>query len=118
MHIEGATEHELDVETMTQVSVKIQVPSDCAPGKYSYRLRVYDPNDPGDNYTDGDPVYFEVGEKKEVVKEKKKIDKKSFKWWIPVAIAAGVVLVAWILYLIWFSGPEFGDSKFGIDKFK
>jgi hypothetical protein len=65
LQLEGSTEHELDVETMTQVSVKIQVPSDCAPGKYSYRLRVYDPNNPGDDYTDGDPVYFEVGEKKE-----------------------------------------------------
>ena len=47
LKIDGATEHELDVETMTQVSVKIQVPSDGAPGKYSYRLRVFDPDSSG-----------------------------------------------------------------------
>jgi hypothetical protein len=121
LQLEGATEHELDVETMTQVSVKIHVPSDCAPGKYIYRLRVYDPNDPGDNYTDGDPVYFEVGEKKEVITEKKEIDKKPFKWRILVAIAAGVVLVAGILFLILSSGPEvstFDKSLFGKATFK
>jgi hypothetical protein len=35
LEIEEPTEHQLDVETMTQVSVKIQVPADCAPGKYA-----------------------------------------------------------------------------------
>jgi hypothetical protein len=121
LQLGGATEHELDVETMTQVSVKIKVPPDCAPGKYSYRLRAYDPNDPGDNYTDGDPVYFEVGEKKELVTERKEIDKKPIKWWILAAIGAGVILVAVIVFLIRPSGPEvstFDVSKFGIDKFE
>ena len=100
LQIDGATEHDLDIETMTQVAVKIQVPSDCAPGKYSYRLRVFDPDKPGEDYTDGDPVYFEVGEKKEEEEEEEKI-KKPFKWWIPAAIAAGVIVVGIVVWVLW-----------------
>lgn len=100
LEIDGSTEHELDVETMTQVSVKIQVPSDGAPGKYSYRLRVFDPDSPGENYTDGDPVYFEVPAKKEAVKPKKETGGKSFKWWIPVSIAAGVIVIGLVIWLV------------------
>lgn len=100
--IEGSTDHELDVETMTQISVKIQVPPDCAPGKYSYRLRVYDPANPGEIFVDGDPVYFEVAEKKAAVPEKKEEgEKKPFKWWIPVAIAVGVVVIGVVVWALW-----------------
>jgi hypothetical protein len=109
LQIDGSTEHKLDVETMTQVSVKVQVPSDCAPGKYSYRLRVYDPANPGDNYTDGDPVYFVVGEKKAVVIEKEEDGKKPFKWWIPVAIAVGVIVVGVVVWAVWPSGVTMPD---------
>jgi hypothetical protein len=121
LQLEGATEHELDVEAMTQVSVKIKVPPDCAPGKYSYRLRVFDPDQPGENYTEGDPVFFEVSRKQEGVIKKEEPTGKPFKWWIPVAIAAGVVLVAGILFLILSSGPEvstFDKSLFGKATFK
>lgn len=101
LQIDGSTEHELAVETMTQVSVKIKVPPDGAPGKYSYRLRVYDPANPGENYTDGDPVYFEVPEKKIVVPDKEEGEKTTFKWWIPAAIAAGVVVIGVVIWLVW-----------------
>jgi len=101
LQIDGSTEHELDVETMTQVSVKIQVPSDCAPGKYSYRLRVFDPDSPGENYTDGDPVYFEVTEKKVKVKPPEEKPTGKFKWWIPAAIAAGVIVIGVVVWLVW-----------------
>lgn len=101
LQIDGSTEHELAVETMTQVSVKIKAPSDCAPGKYSYRLRVYDPANPGEDYTDGDPVYFEVLKKKAVVPQKEESAKKPFKWWIPVAIAAGVVVIGVVIWVVW-----------------
>ncbi|MFO8091330.1 MAG: PASTA domain-containing protein [Desulfatiglandaceae bacterium] len=100
LQIDGSTEHILNVEQMTQVTVKIQVPPDCKPGKYSYRLRVFDPDQPGEVYTDGDPVYFEVPEKVEEVADTGDNRKKPFKWWIPAAIAAAVVvigLVAWLL---------------------
>ncbi|MEJ2169259.1 MAG: hypothetical protein P8X90_27430 [Desulfobacterales bacterium] len=120
LRIEGLAEHTLDVEAMTQVTVKIKVPSDCAPGKYSYRLRVFDPVDPGEMYTDGDPVFFKVSKKEEEV-VKQDPTSKPLKWWIPVTIALGVVLVAGILFLMLFSGPEvatFDTSRFGSAVFR
>jgi hypothetical protein len=107
--IEGPTEHTLDVETMTQVSVKIQVPADCAPGKYSYRLRVFDPDQPGEVYTDGDSVYFEVPAKKAPVEEKEEPGPKKFKWWIPAAVAAAVVVVGVVVWLVWPAGVKLPD---------
>jgi hypothetical protein len=118
LQIDGSSEHDLAVETMTQVSVKIKTPSDCAPGKYSYRLRVYDPANPGEDYTDGDPVYFEVLKKKVVVPQKEESGKKPFKWWIPVAIAAGMVVIGVVIWLVWPSKapditvPRFTGSSF------
>jgi hypothetical protein len=109
LKIDGSTEHDLDVETMTQVSVKVQVPSDCAAGKYGYRLRVFDPDRPGEIYTDGDTVFFEVPEKKEDVIEKKENGKKPFKWWIPAAIAAAVIVVGVIVYLLLPAGVNLPD---------
>lgn len=109
LKIEEPTEHTLDVETMTQVSVKIQVPADCAPGKYSYRLRVFDPDQPGEVYTDGEPVYFEVPAKKAPVAEKEEISPKKFKWWIPAAIAAAVVVVGVVIWLVWPGGVKLPD---------
>ena len=104
LSIDGPTEHELEVETMTQVSVKIQVPPDCAPGKYSFRLRVFDPQSPGERFTDGETVHFEVS--KTVVGPTPEPDKKPFKWWIPAAIAAGLIVVAGIIFLVLNSGAE------------
>ncbi|MEJ2167524.1 MAG: hypothetical protein P8X90_18510, partial [Desulfobacterales bacterium] len=121
LQIEEPAEHDLDVETMTQVTVKIQVPLDCAPGKYSYRLRVFDPVDPGEIYTDGDPVFFKVSKKEEGVIKKEEPAGKPLKWWIPVTIALGVVLVAGLLFLILFPGPEvatFDTSRFGSAVFR
>jgi len=109
LKIEEPTEHQLDVETMTQVSVKIQVPADCAPGKYGYRLRVFDPDQPGEIYTDGDTVYFEVPEKKAPVVEKADTGPKKFKWWIPAAIAAAVVVIGVVVWLVWPSGVKLPD---------
>jgi hypothetical protein len=109
LKIEEPTEHSLDVETMTQVSVKIQVPPDCAPGKYGYRLRVFDPDQPGEIYTDGDMVYFEVPEKKAAVVEKAETGPKKFKWWIPAAIAAAVVVIGVVIWLVMSAGVKLPD---------
>jgi hypothetical protein len=111
LQIDGASEHELDVETMTQVSAKIQVPSDCAPGKYSYRLRVYDPSNPGEIYTDGEPVYFEVPVREEKTEVQEINGKQPFKWWIPVAIAVGVIVVGVVVWAVWPSGVTMPDFK-------
>jgi len=104
--IEGAAEQELAVETMTQVAVKIRVPAESSPGKYSYRLRVFDPDMPGENFTDGDPVYFEVPERK--AKPEPQVEKEGPKpWWrIPAAIAAAVIVAGVVVWLLWPSGPK------------
>jgi len=109
LKIEEPTEHHLDVETMTQVAVKIKVPAECAPGKYGYRLRVFDPDQPGEIYTDGDTVYFEVPEKKAAVVEKTDTGPKKFKWWIPAAIAAAVVVIGVVVVLVLTSGIKLPD---------
>lgn len=108
VQVDGPTEHVLNVEQMTQVSVKIQVPPDCNPGKYSYRLRVFDPDQPGEVFTDGDPVYFEVPVKTDEVVIKDDDSKKPFKWWIPAAIAAALVVIGVVVWL-WPSGVKLPD---------
>jgi hypothetical protein len=99
LQIDGSTEHVLDVEQMTQVTVKIQVPTDCEPGRYHYRLRVFDPDQPGEVYTNGDPVYFEVPEKVYEVAATEDKGKKPFKWWIPAAIATAIVVIGVVVWL-------------------
>jgi hypothetical protein len=69
--------------------VNLQVPAGCKPGNYSYRLRVFDPDNPGEKYTDGEEVYFDVAEKELATQAK---EKKKMRW-MPYAIAAGVALV-------------------------
>jgi hypothetical protein len=98
LKIEEPTERVLDVEQITQITVKVQVPPDCEPGKYSYRLRVFDPDQPGEVYTDGDPVYFEVPEEeKEIVTDDKG---KKIKWWIPAAILAAVFIIGVVIWQV------------------
>jgi beta-lactam-binding protein with PASTA domain len=111
LSIEGPAERELEVETMTQVAVKIQAPPECAPGKYSYRLRVFDPQSPGERFTDGETVHFEVS--KTVVEPTPEPDKKPFKWWIPAAIAAGVIVVGVVVWLLWPTGLKIPDFTQG-----
>jgi hypothetical protein len=109
VQVDGPTEHVLNVEQMTQVSVKIQVPPDCNPGKYSYRLRVFDPDQPGEVFTDGDPVYFEVPPKKTDEVQEKDTGGKKIKWWIPAAIAAAVIVVGVVIWSMWPSGVKMPD---------
>lgn len=87
--LEGESERDLDPDTVTQFVVNIQVPGDCKPGKYSYRLRVFDPDNPGEKFVDGESVYFEVVEKKKVVVP----DDDNKKRWIPYVVAAVVLVV-------------------------
>ena len=99
LSIDGPAEREFEVETMTQISVKIQAP--------------------GERFTDGETVYFEVSDK--AVEPAPKPPKKKVKWWIAAAVAAGVILVVAILFLILNSGPEvamFDKSQFDKATFK
>jgi len=119
LEIDGPAEHKLDVETMTQVAVKIQVPDGSDPGKYSYRLRVFDPDMPGEKYTDGDPVYFEVPDREEKTEVQEINGKQPFKWWIPAAIAAAVIVVGVVVWVAWPSGiklPDFTQAEWNQTK--
>ena len=101
--VEPPVERDLDPDTMTQVTVAIQVPEGVPPGKYSYRLRVFDPDNPGEKYTDGESVYFEVVKKKPVVVT----DEKKKKNWIPYVIAAVVLLgIIGVAVKFFMSEPE------------
>lgn len=102
--IDGASDRELDADTITQVNVKIKVPSDCPPGRYGYRLRVFDPKNPGEHYTDGEMVFFDVPEK---IPEPVKVPKKGKKFnWIPMAVAAGVLVLAGVLVVVLMTGGD------------
>ncbi len=109
--IDEPTEYDLDVEGMTQIRVKIQAPTDGTPGQYSYRLRVFDPDSPGEHYATGDPVYFEVSAKEGPVLEPEK-PKKPFPWWIAAA-AAGVVVAGLLIWVLMPSGVELPDFTEG-----
>ncbi len=109
--IDGAAGRTLDTDTMTQVTVKIAVPSDCPSGQYGYRLRVFDPKSPGERFTDGETVFFNVPPKKDEEGPPKKSEPKKKKSWIPIAIAAGVVLVVGIVVAVIFTGGQKEEVK-------
>jgi hypothetical protein len=93
--VEGPTERDLEPDTMTQFVVNIQVPRGCKPGKFSYRLRVFDPDNPGEKYTDGENVYFEVVEKKPVVVATNGGTQKRWIWYVVAAfVTVGIIGVA------------------------
>ena len=89
LSIEGDAERDLETDTMTQFVVNIQVPEGCKPGKYSYRLRVFDPENPGEKFVDGENVYFEVKEKIPAPAP----DGDNKKRWIPYVVAAVIAAV-------------------------
>ncbi len=99
LQIDGPTEHILNVDQMTQITVKIQVPPGCKPGQYSYRLRVFDPDQPGEIFTEGESVFFEVPPEKEdiVIPDGGETKKK---WWIPAAIVAALVVIGLIVWQV------------------
>jgi hypothetical protein len=96
MEVADAGIRKLEQNTVTQFTVKVLVPKDCAAGKYSYRLRIYDPSAPGEKFTEGDKVYFEVPERK-VIETPAPPPKR--KWWIPVTIALLVLIGVVVLIL-------------------
>ncbi len=92
LSVEGDAERDLDPDTMTQYVVNIQVPEGCKPGKYSYRLRVFDPDNPGENYVDGESVYFEVKKKEPVVVPNGGGTDRRWILWVVAAVAVVAVI--------------------------
>lgn len=89
--VEPPAERDLDPDTMTQVTVNIQVPESAPPGRYSYRLRVFDPDNPGEKYTDGESVYFEIVKKEPVVIPDGGGNKRWIWYVVAAVVLAGIV---------------------------
>ena len=97
LRVDAAAEQSLADNALTQIPVRIQVPPDCAPGRYRYRLLVYSARDAGEAFTEGEPVAFEVAAQKAAPAE----PPARRRWW-PWALLAAVLLavgagVAWKL---------------------
>jgi hypothetical protein len=103
LSIQQPIERDLDINTMTQIIVNIQVPPDCAADQYSYHLVVYDANNPGERFTKGETVYFHVP-----VREKKEQpeSKKKYLWLIPVIAISVLVVIGLLTWLLWPSRIE------------
>ncbi len=82
--------YKLEVGTIAQISVKIAVPEDSVSGNYSYRLRIFDTNSPGERFSDSHAVYFNVAQKN--IPES--IIEKKCSWCVPTAIAAALLFSA------------------------
>ncbi len=111
---EDIAEFDLEEDTVTQVSAKFKVPTDgCEPGKYSYRLRVFDPDEPGVKFTAGEPVHFEVP----APATAPPVSTKKFNWWIPAGIGAALLLVIGIVLAIVLSSGEDGAEPVQLPDF-
>ena len=60
LHVDAPAEQELDDNVLTQIPVKIQVPADGEPDRYTYRLLVYSARRSGEEFTESEAVAFEV----------------------------------------------------------
>lgn len=103
LHIEAPAEQELDDNVLTQIPVKINVPADGAPGRYSYRLLVYSTRKAGEEFTEGEAVAFEVPERQTTAEPPP--PPPPNRWWIWVAAIAGVLVIGGVLWLL-LSGAE------------
>ena len=84
-------ERELGDNAADQVTVSVKTPAGLAAGRYTYRIRVYSVKQPGEAFTEGEKVAFEVKEKaKGTVRE---VSPKKCSWCIPAAIVAAVLVL-------------------------
>lgn len=102
--INAPDEMNLDPDMVTQIPIHIAVPDDCKPGKYSYRLRVYDPDNPGERFSEADAVYFEVPGKQPVPEPEVEKEEKKKSWILPVVIALAAIVIAGVV--IWAVRPK------------
>ena len=90
LEVVGAHERDLPASGNEHVTVRISVPANAEPGRYSFRLRAYDSDDP-ERSAESPAVAAEVPTPvvKTTVTE---TPKKPFPWWI-VAVAAVVLVI-------------------------
>lgn len=99
-------ERELDENAADQVTVSVNAPPDLAPGRYAYRIRVYSIKQPGEEFTEGEQVAFEVAEKARAPVEV--VETKKCGWCIPAAIVAAVLVLGVGGYFVY---DKFVDNK-------
>jgi len=85
----GSSEIELDDNTLTEIKISINVDPNAEPGRYNYKISVFDAEDTP-NSVQSEPVYFEVKSKEE----------KAIPWkWIIPAIVGVLLFVSLIVYI-------------------
>ncbi len=84
-------ERELDENSADQVTVSVNAPASLGPGRYAYRIRVYSIKQPGEEFTEGEKVAFEVEGKTQAPVEA--AAPKKCGWCIPAAIVAAVLVL-------------------------
>ena len=84
-------ERELGDNAADQVTVSVKTPAGLAAGRYTYRIRVYSVKQPGEAFTEGEKVAFEVKEKAKVTVQE--VSPKKCSWCIPAAIVAAVLVL-------------------------
>jgi beta-lactam-binding protein with PASTA domain len=103
LKVVGAHERDLPASGNEPVTVRISVPADAEPGKYPFRLRAYDPDDP-EQSAESPAVAAEVPTP--VVKPPvTQTPEKHFPWWI-VAVAAVVLVIGGGVTWYLLSGPK------------
>ena len=98
LQIDGPAERDLGENAADQLTVRIHAGDDVPSGQYTYRLLVFSTRSPGEQFTESETVAFEVPQRATASVKK---SPARCGWCIPVAIAAGVLLLGG-LGLRWF----------------
>jgi len=110
LEVEGGAERSFDPNESEVFRVAVKVPKDAAAGEYLFRLACATVEDPDRTQTRGAPVAVAVAPPVLETPEPSP-PSPTFRWWIPLAIAAGVVLLAGAGYAIYRLGSNAGNAN-------
>jgi PKD repeat protein len=88
----GETERDFKANETYPCRVRVGLPSQMVPGRYSFRLDVLNAADPDDDYAEGPAVAFEVDPVVE--------PPTTFPWWLIVLVVALMVLTISAIYFL------------------
>lgn len=97
--IEGAVECDLADQASDQVTVKVQVPAGTPEGRYTFHLLVYSTEEPGEQFTKGETVTFEVLPPKVV--DSNSHSPPPSRWWIAVVVAVVLLIGGGLTWWLW-----------------
>lgn len=103
LQIDAPAEQELGDNVLTQIPVKIQVPPEGAPDRYTYRLLVYSVRRAGEEFTESEAVAFEVPKREPKADP---VPPPQKPWWIWAAVIAGVLVIGGLLTWAFWPEPE------------